>query len=123
MADIKGFSFPFGFSPRGGVNESTNLDKIKANLNALVLTSIGERLMSPNVGTVGYKMLYSNMSAPEVIALKYDIKTGIEAGESRVVVVDLQVTVPDTDGRAIVDITFLLNGSYEEHLLTVELEN
>jgi len=123
MADIKGFSFPFQFSPRGGVAESTNLDKIKANLNALVLTGVGERLMRPNIGTAGYELLYSNMSAQELMLLKHDIKYGIEAGDTRVVVVDLTIGKPSVNGAVMVDVTFMLNGSYEEHLLSVELEN
>lgn len=122
MADIKGFSFPFQFSPRGGVAESSNLDKIKANLNALILTSAGERLMRPNVGTMGDRLLYSNMTTAEIVMMKHNIKSGIEAGESRVVVVDLSITTADENGKALIDVTFLLNGSYEEHLLTVELE-
>ena len=122
MADIKGFSFPFQFTPRGGVAESTNLEKVKANLNALILTATGERLMRPNVGTMGDRLLYSNMSTAETIMMKHNIKSGIEAGESRVVVVDIAISTPDENGKTLIDVTFLLNGSYEEHLLTVELE-
>ena len=62
MAILKGLSFPLKFSSRGSFATTSGMDKIKENIRALVLTSVGERVMNPNIGTmdVSFKIDTSN---------------------------------------------------------------
>lgn len=122
MAELKGFAFPFRLSARGGVVEKSGVDKIKDNLSAIVLTSIGERLMSPNVGTFGYQRMFKNMSTQDIGILKYDLRRGIENGEGRVTVTDLQITTPNDYGHCLVKVEFILNSTYEQYEITVDVE-
>jgi phage baseplate assembly protein W len=122
MAELKGFAFPFRLSGRGGVVEKTGVDKVKDNMKAIILTSIGERLMSPNVGTYGYERLFKNMTDQDVGIIKYDLTRGIENGESRVTVTDIQVTTPNEYGHCLVKVEFILNATYDQYSITVDVE-
>lgn len=122
MAVIKGFSFPFRVSPRGGMEESTGIEKIKGNLRALVLTALGERLMSPDVGTLGYNYLFSNIDSSEFVFLKQDIKSGIERGERRVAITDVRMTQPNAGGQMLLEVDFILTSTMDQQSISVSLE-
>ena len=52
MSDITGFSFPFAIDPvSGGVSKATGADKIRQNIQALLGTRFGERVMLREYGT------------------------------------------------------------------------
>lgn len=122
MAELKGFAFPFRLSGRGGVVEKTGVDKVKDNLAAIVLTSIGERLMAPDVGTYGYERMFKNMSPQDVGIVKYDLKRGLENGERRATVTNIDISEPDGQGRCLVKVDFILNATFDEYSITVDVE-
>ena len=121
MAELKGFSFPLRFSNLGSFSLSTGVDKIKENIRAIVLTSMGDRIMNPDIGTLGRLSVFQSMSASQLNLLKHHLKTGIEAGETRISVLDIQVTQTTQDGELLVDLTFKLDTEteYENLVFTV----
>lgn len=121
MATLKGLSFPLRFSGRGSFATSTGGDKIKENIKAIVLTSVGERVMNPKIGTMGLTHVFQNMSEGQISLLKHHIKLGIETGESRVTVVDLNITQDTPDGLLLVELTFKVNTQTEFENLAFNL--
>lgn len=121
MPLLKGLSFPLMFNKRGSLSTTTGVDKIKENIKAIVLTSMGERLMNPGVGSLGYKELFRNIDPMESSMLKHQIRLGVEAGESRVTVLDVDVQQPDLDGQLLVNMTFKIDTSNEFENLTFYL--
>jgi phage baseplate assembly protein W len=113
MPKLKGLSFPIKFSPRGSLTTSEGVDKIKENIKAIALTSLGERLMSPNVGTMGYTHLFRNMGEGELGLLKHHLRLGIEAGENRVTILDVNISRPEQDGQLLVSLSFQIITSTE----------
>lgn len=122
MAELRGFAFPFRLGSQGGVVEKSGIEKVKDNLSAIVMTSVGERLLSPNVGTYGYERLFKNMTAQDLGIVKHDIRRGLEGGESRVTVTNVDVTQPNEYGHCIVKVDFLLNETFEQFSITVDVE-
>jgi len=121
MPLLKGLSFPLRFNSRGSLRTSEGVDKIKENIRAIVLTSIGERLMNPSVGSLGHQALFRNLDFSESQLLKHRIRMGVEAGESRVSVLDVELAQPDIDGQLIVNMTIKLDTSTEFENLTFYL--
>ena len=113
MAILKGLSFPLNFSSRGSFSTTSGMDKIKENIRALVLTSVGERVMNPNIGTMGKSHVFRNIDAQRLSLMKHHIKTGIELGDRRGVVLDLQLSQTDQDGKVLVDVSFKIDTSNE----------
>lgn len=121
MPLLKGLSFPLKFNKRGSLSTTTSVDKIKENIKALILTAAGERLMSPRLGTVGYEHLFRNIDPLEIGLIKHQIRMGVEAGESRVTVVDVEVAQPEVDGQLQIHMTFKIDTSNEFENLTFYL--
>jgi len=118
MAKLKGLTFPLKFSPRGSLSTTEGVDKIKENIKAIVLTAINERVMNPGVGAMGYEYLMRNLTSQEASVLKHQLRLGIEAGESRIVVLDINLSKPEQDGQLLVTLTFKLDSSTEYEDLT-----
>lgn len=118
MANLKGLSFPLKFSGRGSLSTTTGVDKIKENIKAIVLTSVGERVMNPAIGTMGVNSIFQNMEEGQKSLLKHHIKLGIETGESRVSILDLTLKQDAPDGVLLVDMVFKINTDTEYQNLT-----
>ncbi len=121
MAELQGLSFPLRFTARGGLSVSSGLDKIKENIKAIVITTAGERVMRPSVGTLGQTAVFQNLDEGQLSTLSYHLKNGIEAGDNRVVVLDLNIQQVDQDGRLLVDIMFKLDTQTEYENLVFEI--
>lgn len=118
MAKLKGLSFPLKFSPRGSLSTSEGIDKVKENIKAIVLTAVNERVMNPSIGAMGYEYLMRNLTPQETSILKHELRLGIEAGEGRVVVLDINISQPELDGQLQISLTFKLDSSTEYEDLT-----
>lgn len=118
MAKLKGLSFPLKFSPIGSLSTSEGIEKIKENIQAIVLTAVNERVMNPSIGAMGYEYLMRNLQEPEVSFLKHELRLGIESGESRVVVLDINIDQPELDGKLLISLNFKLDNSNEYEDLT-----
>lgn len=119
MAELKGLSFPIRFGARGSLTTTTGSDKIKENIKAIVLTSVGERVMNPTVGTHSYEYVFRNMTEQQQSLLKHQLRLGIEAGETRVTVMDIEVAQKDRGGQFLLNITFKLDTETEFENLVV----
>lgn len=121
MAILKGLSFPLRIGPRGSFIESTGIDKIKDNIKAIILTSMGERVMSPNVGSLGYLYLFKSIDSQSGQELKNYIRTGVELSESRVSVISVDLT-PTDKGKLLINMTFKIDTGTEYHDLSLIVE-
>jgi|15BtaG_2_1085339.scaffolds.fasta_scaffold03494_2 uncharacterized protein len=121
MAILKGLSFPLRIGPRGSFIESTGIDKIKDNIKAIILTSMGERVMSPNVGSLGYLYLFKSIDSQSGQELQNYIRTGVELSESRVSVISVDLT-PTDKGKLLINMTFKIDTGTEYHDLSLIVE-
>tara|TARA_R110000824_G_scaffold75003_4_gene190523 strand:- start:2114 stop:2485 length:372 start_codon:yes stop_codon:yes gene_type:complete len=122
MVALKGLAFPLTISSRGSFQQKTGIEKIKDNIKALILTSLGERLMSPQVGCLGYSYLFRALSSEEVSILKHHLIMGLEASETRITVVDVDVRAADREGRLLIDMTFKLDTYSDLQDVTIQIE-
>lgn len=121
MAILKGLSFPLRIGPRGSFIESTGIDKIKDNIKAIILTSMGERVMSPNVGSLGYLYLFKSIDSQGGQELQNYIRTGVELSESRVSVISVDLN-PTDKGKLLINMTFKIDTGTEYHDLSLIVE-
>jgi len=120
MPKINGLSFPLRVGPRGSFLNSEGINKVKDNLKAIVLTHMGERLMSPNFGSVGYQMLFKNYNGASNI--ESELIAGIENSDKRIIIVSLDIIRPKEDGKLIINMTYKLDNYTEIQDLSVQLE-
>lgn len=118
MPSLKGMSFPIKFTPRGSLQMTEGLDKIKENIKAIAITAVGERVMNPNVGTMGYTQLFRNVDESNISLMKHYMRTGIENGENRVTILDVIVDKGKTSESLYVNISFRVEATNEFDNLT-----
>lgn len=121
MPILKGFSFPLTFNKRGSFSLTEGVDKIKENISAIILTALGERVMNPSVGSLGYREMFRNVGSAELSLLKHRLRLGIEAGEGRVTVLDIDISQPTQEGQLVVDLSFKIDTSNEFENLVIYL--
>jgi phage baseplate assembly protein W len=121
MAELNGLSFPLRFSSLGSLATTKGVDKVKENIHAIVLTCVGERVMNPNVGTLARNQIFRNIDEDMLSTLTHHLRTGIEAGDQRVIVLDVNIERTDKDGKLLVDVMFKLDSQSEYDNVVVYL--
>lgn len=118
-----GIDFPFRFAPAGGVAKSDDGDKVVANLKALVLSKVNERLVRKAVGTIGYARLLRPAHKTTLEPIKHLIKQAIAKYEPRAAAVTVDFREQnDSDGsKAIADVSFIFRNSGDSVTMSLDL--
>jgi len=102
--------FPFGFSERtGGMEESSDLDRIRESIFQILETRPGERLLRPEFGSRVKDLVFEQNDAVLKGLLRFHITDAIKRWEKRVVVTNVSFDAPPetTDvNRLLVRITY-----------------
>jgi len=122
MAIINGLSFPLKINSRGGFSQSVGVEKIKENIKALILTSVGDRVMNPSIGTLGYMYLFRNMSFEERSLLETQIASSIERVETRVVITEVNIFDVSEKGELKIVVEFRVDQYEDNYDVSVILE-
>jgi phage baseplate assembly protein W len=98
----KGISFPFRFSPAGGVAVSdsslkSKFQHIKESIIQIILTELGERVMQPEFGCELQELLFEPLDSSLVNIIKYRVQNAIERWEDRVEILDITVLKSSED--------------------------
>lgn len=118
-----GIRFPFRFADAGGVRRASGADKVAANLEALAVTALQERLVRKNVGTVGYQAVLRNPDEMALRATRDLIRQAIAKYERRARLISLELSAVNTDsGTAVfVDGKFLFRQTGEESTFRAQI--
>jgi phage baseplate assembly protein W len=118
-----GISFPFRFSPAGGVAKDDGGDKVTSNLKALIYSAVRSRLIRKNVGTVGYQRVLRSMGTTASEPVKQLILEAINEFEPRAigVTVDIQSLEDSTGTKIIADISYIFRNTGDPVSMSLEL--
>lgn len=116
---IKGISFPFRFSPAGGVAMTSGPDKLKENIKQILLTVIGERVMRRDYGGGMRELVHDPNNDALRSIVRHQVAKSISQWEPRVQV--QEVTVTQREGELFVDILYLVSRSQQSRSLSVPI--
>jgi uncharacterized protein len=116
MAELflgKGWSFPPTFDNRAkGVVMTEGEDDIRASLEILLGTRLGERIMRPGYGTNLDQMLFDTIDATLVATLEKDLQFAIALYEPRIDMKQLAVLSDrQVEGRLLVVIDYIVRST------------
>ncbi len=103
---MKGFEFPLRFAG-GKVATLTDGPKLKSNLRALLVTSIGERTFAPGVGTLAAVSVFQDVGSATCAVLAHEFAKAAAIWEPRVTV--RQVKCTPSDGKIATVIEYTIN--------------
>jgi phage baseplate assembly protein W len=100
--ELKGFtgiSFPFRFSPSGGVTVSTtspsNFAHIRESIEQIILTEVGERVMEDFGAKLKNRIFDPIDDLSDESAVLHSIRRAIERHEKRVEIEDINMSIED----------------------------
>ena len=84
MAIISGLAFPLEITSLGRFAIAEDDEKIKQNLRRIAATALRERWYEPNMGTVGYSLLFRNVDETKLLTIVKLVQDAIVEQEPRV---------------------------------------
>jgi S-adenosylmethionine:diacylglycerol 3-amino-3-carboxypropyl transferase len=116
-----GLRYPFRVSSKGGLSKTDGVKKVVSNLKALVKSTLNERLIRKQVGTIGYSILFRsdvNMHGKTIEGLVFE---AITTFEPRAVAVQVKVRAADrfTDHLGYIDVSFVFKNTGDPASFTV----
>lgn len=115
-----GAPYPIVKTPRGLLAQSNGVSQIKADLLQLLLTTPGERVMTPLFGTPLKKLFFEQNDATLELQAVEMVATAISTWEPRIIISNIRATSSETFDR-----TKLNNNDNLEqagHILGIEIE-
>jgi phage baseplate assembly protein W len=93
-----GAAFPFGIDPRtGGMAVARGSAKLRGNLEHLVLTGVGERVMAREYGGGAGQMLQANINDGLLAVARHRITAAVIRYEPRVLPQEIDVAGRDAE--------------------------
>lgn len=105
---IKGIDFPFRMGSRDFPKRAEGIDALKARVNALLTTGLGEIPMMPEQGSIVHKYIFETMTPLRRAHLANEVRSQINT-----YVPQLRVTTVTTevkDERVYVIVNYVLDG-------------
>jgi phage baseplate assembly protein W len=108
---VSTISYPFTLSPLGVLESTENPIKVYTDrLLTLLSTSPGQRPMLPEYGTDVLRALYENDNQLE-LSISQAVRTAVAVWIPEITIEEINVTLPDEDGSASVEILVQLPNS------------
>lgn len=115
-----GMPYPIIRTPRGLLAQSNGVDQIKADLLQLLLTSPGERVMTPLFGTPLKKLIFEQNDESLELQAREMVVDAVRTWEPRIIVENIRVTSGDNFDRAKLDKSDNLEQA--GHILGIEIK-
>ena len=90
---------------------SSGRDSVRESLYLILMTSLGERIMSPNFGTSMMSYTFMDTSLTMLNMFTTELKNSILEQETRIAVVDIEVDAQSKDGALFINVNYYLVGS------------
>ena len=97
----------FAYSPvNNNLAKVSNEESVKQSLKNLILTSLGERIFQPNIGSGVNNLLFENSTRPTLNSIEFNIQNTIKYNEPRVNIIDVKAKETTNPNAVQVDIVF-----------------
>jgi len=107
-----GIAFPMRVGATGGIALVTEHREIEEAIRLILSTAYGERPMRPEFGCGIHDLVFAPADATTAGQIAYEVRLSLSRWEPRIDVVDVAVTIDDTDASVLyIDITYEVRGS------------
>jgi uncharacterized protein len=107
-----GWSFPPAFSKAiRGVQMDSDLDDVRASIEILLSTTLGERFLQPKYGCNLEKLVFDPLSTTMITYVKGLVEQAIFNFEPRIIVNDVVIGGADTEGIILIEIRFTVRAT------------
>jgi uncharacterized protein len=106
-----GWAFPLRLSLQGGIQLTSEAQKVKESIWIILRTGVGERVYRPNFGSRLSELAFAPMNNDTLMRIRIYVLEALEVWEPRIIV-DQVITEPDpVRGRVDININYRLKDS------------
>ena len=114
----RGFAFPAGVDPSGGIAMSSGADAIDDSLRIVVSTAKGERVMRPAFGCAIWDLLFAPVNANTLGLMAEAVRDAVGQWEPRVTLEEVTVTPNRADpSRIDIEIEYVIRSTNDKRNL------
>ena len=108
----RGWAFPIQPDGTGSLRFAEGQPHVEQSLKVLLLTSLGERVMRPDLGCHAPRLVFAPGSVQHLRLLETSVREAVRDWEPRVELEDVQAEVSqDSENSVIVHIAYKIRGS------------
>lgn len=103
-----GLSFPLQLSVQGGIQLSSEAQKVKESIWLILRTGVGERLYRPNFGSRLAELAFAPMNSETLIRIRLYVIEALESWEPRIIIDEVRTDPDPVRGRVDIIINYRL---------------
>ena len=112
-----GITYPMQVGARGGIRESTGVQKIEESIRIILGTQYGERLMRPRFGSNLKSLVFAPNNAATANLARYYVEEGLRQWEPRIDVFEVLVENDNFNGMLLIEIHYRLRATQDAHTM------
>jgi len=111
----KGWAFPLRLSVQGGVQLSTEAQKVKESIWIILRTGLGERVYRPSFGSRLAELAFAPMNSETLILIRLYVLEALEVWEPRIIIDEVRTDPDPVRGRVDIIINYRLKDFPDIH--------
>ncbi|MFB2769536.1 GPW/gp25 family protein [Pelatocladus sp. BLCC-F211] len=111
----KGWAFPIGSSLQGGIQLSSQTQKVKESIWIILRTGIGERVYRPNFGSRLSELTFEPLNSETLIQIRLYVLEALEVWEPRISNIEVQTDPDPVRGKVDIMINYRLKDRPDIH--------
>lgn len=104
----KGWAFPLRLSVQGGIQLSSEAQKVKESIWIILRTGLGERLYRPDFGSRLAELAFAPMNSETLILIRLYVLEALEVWEPRIIIDEVRTDPDPIRGRVDIIINYRL---------------
>ena len=117
----KGFAFPLRTTPRGGVADSGQTQKIRESIRMILGTQVGERVMQPDFGSNLRELTFAPNTPATASLARHYVEEALMRWEPRITLEEVAVRNELSTAALQVDIHYRIAATFERQNLVFPL--
>jgi phage baseplate assembly protein W len=114
-----GITYPLQIGARGGIHQSTSVQKVEESIRIILGTQYGERLMRPTFGCNLKSLIFAPNNEATANLARYYVEESLSQWEPRIEVFEVLVENDNQNGLLLIEIHYRLRATQEVQSLTV----
>lgn len=111
----RGWAFPLHLSMQGGIQLSSEAQKVKESIWIILRTGLGERVYRPNFGSRLAELAFAPMNTETLIRIRLYVIEALEVWEPRIFIDEVRTDPDPVRGRVDIIINYRLKDFPDIH--------
>lgn len=104
----RGWAFPLQLNLQGGIQFSSEEQKVKESIWIILRTSVGERVYRPNFGSRLSELAFAPMNSETLLQIRIYVLEALEVWEPRIIIDEVRTDADPVRGKVDIIVNYKL---------------